>query len=74
VPGYFLTQSTLIYVVGIKVFSHLHQEDNISFPGSVMVTLITCLAVVVPAAEVFHRVVEVPSKICAHKFFDFITS
>jgi peptidoglycan/LPS O-acetylase OafA/YrhL len=73
-PGYFLTQSTLIYVVGIKVFSQLHHEDNISFLGSAMATLITCLAVVVPAAEMFHRVVEVPSKIFAHKFFDFITS
>ena len=64
----------MIYIVGIKVFSKLHHDNGISFPGSATVTLITCLAVVVPAAEVFHRVIEVPSKVFAHKFSDFITS
>ncbi|KAI9734049.1 MAG: hypothetical protein M1818_006987 [Claussenomyces sp. TS43310] len=71
--SYFLIQSTMIYLVGIKVFAKLHHEDGISFPGSTMVTLITCLAVVIPAAELFHRLVEVPSKVFAHKFYDFIT-
>jgi peptidoglycan/LPS O-acetylase OafA/YrhL len=72
--GYFLVQSTLIYVVGIRVFAKLHHDDDVSFPGATAVTLITCLAVVVPAAELFHRLVEVPSKIFAHMFYDFITS
>jgi hypothetical protein len=64
----------MIYIVGIRVFSKTHHDDGISFSGSAMVTLITCLAVVVPAAEVFYRAIEVPSKVFAHKFYDFITS
>lgn len=72
--GYFLIQSTLIYIVGIRVFTKLHHDDGIDFRGSTMVTFITCLAVVVPAAEIFHRVVEVPSKVFAHTFYDFITN
>ena len=72
--GYFLVQSTLIYLVGIKVFRSLHHDNATSFSGSVIATLITCLVVVVPTAEVFHRVVEVPSKLLSHKFFDFITA
>jgi hypothetical protein len=72
--GYFLIQSTLIYIVGIRVFSKLHHGNSISFSGSTMVTLITCVAVVVPAAEIYHRVIVVPSKAFAHKFYDFITS
>jgi peptidoglycan/LPS O-acetylase OafA/YrhL len=39
-----------------------------------MVALITCLVVTIPAAEVFYRLVELPSKLLAHKFFDFITA
>lgn len=72
--GYFLIQSTLIYLVGIRVFSKLHHEDSISFSGSTVVTLITCIAVVVPAAEIYHRVIVVLSKAVAHKFYDLITS
>jgi peptidoglycan/LPS O-acetylase OafA/YrhL len=64
----------MIYVVGIRVFAQLHHVDGVDFPAATVVTLITCLAVVVPAAELFHRVVEVPSKIFAHKFYDFITN
>lgn len=73
-PVYFLIQSTMIYVVGIKVFAQLHRYDNIYFSGSTVAILITFLAVVVSTAEVFHRVIEVPSKILTHKFYDFITS
>jgi peptidoglycan/LPS O-acetylase OafA/YrhL len=38
------------------------------------VTFITCLVVTIPLAELFHRLVETPSKLLAHKFYDFITS
>lgn len=64
----------MIYLVGIKVFTQLHHFDKVSFAGSVMVTLITCLSVIIPSAEVFYRLVELPSKVWAHKFYDFITA
>ncbi|RMD39449.1 hypothetical protein DV735_g5680, partial [Chaetothyriales sp. CBS 134920] len=72
--SYFLVQSPMMYTVGIKVFTSLRTTDHIGFSGACMVTLITCLAVIVPMAEVFYRCVEIPSKIGAHKFYDFITS
>lgn len=64
----------MIYTVGIKTFSQLRSHDGVGFGGSCIVTLITCLVVIVPLAELFYRCVEIPSKIGAHKFYDFITS
>jgi peptidoglycan/LPS O-acetylase OafA/YrhL len=63
----------MIYTVGIKTFSQL-RSHQVGFGGSCMVTLITCLAVIVPLAELFYRCVEIPSKVGAHKFYDFITA
>ncbi|KAL1970097.1 hypothetical protein VTN77DRAFT_6502 [Rasamsonia byssochlamydoides] len=71
--SYFLIQSNMIYIVGIRVFTQLRRE-GLSFAGSTVVTLITCLAVTIPAAEAFYRLVELPSKVLAHRFYDFITS
>ena len=64
----------MIYVVGIRLFMYLHYEHNFSFSGTVMTTLITCLAVVVPAAEVFYWLVERPSKLLAHSSYKWITN
>ncbi|RMZ81377.1 hypothetical protein DV738_g2262, partial [Chaetothyriales sp. CBS 135597] len=65
--SYFLVQSPMMYTVGIKTFTALRTTHNIRYSGSCMVTLITCLAVIVPMAEVFYRVVEIPSKIGEHR-------
>jgi peptidoglycan/LPS O-acetylase OafA/YrhL len=63
----------MIYLVGIRVFTQLHHNKSISSPGSTLVTLVTCLVVIIPSVEMFYRLVEMPSKLFAHKFFDFIT-
>lgn len=70
--GYFLIQSTMIYLVAIKVFQSMRPHN--SFPGSVLVALITSLIVIIPLAELFYRLVQQPSKLLAHKIYDFITS
>jgi len=72
--GFFLIQSTMIYLVGIKLFTRLQEVDRVSFSGSVIVTLMTCLLVIVPLAEMFHWLVVMPSKAFSHRAFDFITS
>ena len=72
--GFFLVQSTMMYLVGIKLFTRLQDVNKISFSGSVIVTLITCLLVIVPLAELFHRAIVMPSKAFSHRAFDFITS
>lgn len=65
----------MIYVVGIKVFTRLrtHHHTKAAFPGVTFATLVTCLAVTIPAAELFYRLVELPSKSVAHRFFDVMT-
>lgn len=64
----------MMYIVGIRVFNSLYTNHHISFGGSNMVALITCLVVTIPLAELFYRLVELPSKHLAHKFYDFITA
>ncbi|KAJ9314231.1 hypothetical protein DTO271D3_5460 [Paecilomyces variotii] len=72
--SYFLVQSNMMYIVGIRVFESLYTKHHISFGGSNMVALITCLVVTIPLAELFYRLVELPSKHLAHKFYEFITA
>ncbi|KAG0645650.1 hypothetical protein D0Z07_8555 [Hyphodiscus hymeniophilus] len=70
--SYFLVQSTMIYLVGIKTFQSMRGHN--SFPGSVIVSFITSLLVTIPVAEAFYRIIQEPSKVLAHKSYDFITS
>lgn len=72
--GYFLVQSILTYIVGIRVFDSLRNDHRISYGGSVVVTLITCLAVTLPTAELFHRLIVVPSRYLSHNFYEFMTT
>ncbi|KAG4441808.1 hypothetical protein IFR05_002732 [Cadophora sp. M221] len=72
--SFFLIQSTIIYLVGIKLFMRMQDVSKASFSGSVIVTLITCLIVIVPLTELFHRAVVMTSKAFSHICFDFITS
>lgn len=68
--GYFLIQSIIIYTAGIKVFTQTRQYDGANFPSSTIAALVTCLVATIPAAELFYRLVELPSKVLAHRFFD----
>jgi peptidoglycan/LPS O-acetylase OafA/YrhL len=69
-----LLQSIFAYIVGIRVFESLRTNHGVSYGGSVMVTLITCIVITVPAAELFHRLIVVPSRYLSHNFYEFITS
>ncbi|EED14776.1 conserved hypothetical protein [Talaromyces stipitatus ATCC 10500] len=71
--SYFLLQSIFAYIVGIRVFEGLRSR-HVPHDGAVMVALITCIAVTVPAAELFHRLIVVPSRYLSHNFYEFITS
>ena len=63
----------MIYVVGIRLYMYLHHEQNISLSGTVMTTLIMCVALVVAAAEAFYWLVERPSKLLTHSSYKWIT-
>jgi peptidoglycan/LPS O-acetylase OafA/YrhL len=64
----------LIYVVGIRFFMYLRYTQNVPFSGTVLATLITCLAMIVAAAEAFYRLVERPSKLLAYWSYEWITT
>jgi peptidoglycan/LPS O-acetylase OafA/YrhL len=71
VTAWFLIQGLIIYTVGIKLFLHLH-----SVGGSEIETTIACLVVcvltVIATAEVFYRLVEIPSKRFAKAAFEWM--
>ncbi|BDD55187.1 hypothetical protein MPDQ_007681 [Monascus purpureus] len=72
--SFFLTQSTMMYIAGIRVFHHLAHDRGLSYSGTTVVTLIICLVLVPVTAEAFYRLVQRPSRAFSHLFYDFITS
>lgn len=71
--SYFLIQSTIVYTAGIKLFLLLHlDKHHLSFPAASTICLIVSLLILVPGAELFHRVVDYPSRLLAYKMFDWI--
>lgn len=59
--------------MGIRIFMLLRYTKNVSFPVTVLATLISGLIVIVPAAEAFYRLVERPSKLLAYWSYEWIT-
>jgi len=71
--SYFLIQSTIIYTAGIKIFLGLHVDKrHLSSPATIGISLVACLAIIIPSAEIFYRLVDVPSKVFARVLFDWI--
>ncbi|CAO2653388.1 Nn.00g027990.m01.CDS01 [Neocucurbitaria sp. VM-36] len=67
--SYFLVQSIIIYTLGIKLYQTIHLANNTATVAvCFLVTLITSAA----SAEVFYRLVEVPSHVLSHVAFDWI--
>ncbi|OJJ45247.1 hypothetical protein ASPZODRAFT_133878 [Penicilliopsis zonata CBS 506.65] len=72
--SYFLITAPMLYIAGIPLFSHLHFSQHVSFSGSCIATLLVSLLLVAVAGELFYRLVERPTKLLAHAFYDFITA
>ena len=72
--SYFLTQSIIMYTMGIKLYSSLRFDKNAYFSGTVVAVLVSTLAVAVPLAETFYRLIELPSKVFANKLYDWVTT
>lgn len=70
--GWFLVQSIVIYTAGIKLFMHLSIEKKLSIEASRVVCLIVCVTSVILGAELFHRLVDTPSRKLAYLVFDWI--
>ncbi|KAI9642475.1 hypothetical protein NHQ30_009280 [Ciborinia camelliae] len=70
--SWFLVQSTIIYTVGIKLFTHLTEARNASFEAATTACFFVCLLTVIPSAEIFYRLIDFPSQAFARATFDWI--
>ncbi|KAK8202961.1 hypothetical protein IWZ00DRAFT_563074 [Phyllosticta capitalensis] len=70
--SYFLIQAIIIYTAGIKLFMHLSQDLNWPTGGSNILCLFVCLVTVIPGAEIFYRVVDLPAQVIAQLAWNFI--
>jgi peptidoglycan/LPS O-acetylase OafA/YrhL len=67
--GFFLVQSIVVYTLGIKLYQMLHLSSDMAV---VAVCFFVTLATSVGGAEIFYRIVEVPSQVLSHVAFDWI--
>lgn len=58
-----------MYTLGIKLYLMLGISSNI---GTVAVCFFATLAASVAGAEIFYRVVEIPSQALSHEAYDWI--
>lgn len=70
--GWFLVQSIIIYIAGIKLFLHLNIQKQWPPEGSVVTCPVVCFVSVITIGEVFYRLVKYPSKALAYRLFDWI--
>lgn len=69
--AWFLTQSIIIYSMGMKLFLHWH-KNGASEIGVIIACLLVCVLTVIPTAEVFYRLVEIPSQRFAKVAFEWM--
>lgn len=67
-----MLQSIVIYTAGIKLFMHLSIEKSLSVEAARVVCLIVCAIMVIVGAEMFHRLVDLPSRKLAFSVYDWI--
>ena len=70
--GYFCVQSIIIYTLGIKTATNMMDGNVDMLPKATGVAFIASLLVTIPAAEVLHWLVEVPSIWLGRVLFDWI--
>lgn len=67
--SWFLVQSILVYTMGIRLYQALHMKEEVA---ATAVCFFAVLGATTVAAEIFYRVVEVPSHVLSHAAFDWI--
>ncbi|CAN9394583.1 unnamed protein product [Alternaria alternata] len=70
--SWFLVQSIIIYTAGIKLYTHM-VTAGMNNAASSFVCFLVCAPLVAIVAEVFYRVVDLPSVVLARSFWAFMT-
>lgn len=61
-----------MYTAGVKLFLHLHGTQRWAESSTVVTCLLVCLLIIIPVAEGFYRLIEIPSQLFAKSAFDWI--
>lgn len=70
--SWFLTQSCIIYTVGLQLNLRLQHVDHWTAPLAQFVTFLACLVTTLVCADIFTRLVDHPSKWLAEWLWDWI--
>lgn len=70
--GIFTAQSLIFYTAGIKIFIALTANHGLSASAAAAVVFVSCVPLIFLGAEIFHRLVDVPSQWFARYFFIWI--
>jgi hypothetical protein len=70
--GWFLVQSIIIYTAGIQLYTHM-VAAGMNGAASSFVCFLVCAPLVAVTAEVFYRLVDLPSVVLARGFWAFMT-
>ncbi|KAL6708731.1 hypothetical protein ACN47E_002427 [Coniothyrium glycines] len=69
----FLVQAIVIYNVGIRLYLHIAQSSNTSHALNTFACFAACAAAVALASEIFYRIVDIPTIVCARHFWGWMT-
>jgi peptidoglycan/LPS O-acetylase OafA/YrhL len=67
--GLFLVQSIIIYTLGIQLYQMLEVANDMT---AVAICFFVTIAASIGGAEIFYRLIEVPSHVLSHVAFDWI--
>lgn len=67
--GIFVGQCIVIYTLGLRLYVHMVDEKNMSVGGAKAAVFFVCLPVTLIAAEIFHRLIDQPSKVFGWWFY-----
>ncbi|WPH01947.1 Hypothetical protein R9X50_00480100 [Acrodontium crateriforme] len=70
--GLFFAQSVVFWTLGIRLWLFLRVKRSYNVPESNVIVLLTCLPTICLCAELFHRVVDMPSRWLAARTYNWL--
>lgn len=71
-PGIFVAQSIVFWTAGIKLYMHLHVERDVAPPLAKLAVFVVGTITTGVGAEVFHRLIDLPSQRVAKETFSWL--
>lgn len=71
-PGIFVAQSIVFWTAGVKLYMHLHAERDVAPPLAKLAVFVVGTITTGLGAELFHRLIDVPSQRVANETFSWL--